>query len=396
MRRGSLAMTFVMIGFTTLSIGLLTGACSPPERSFHSGGGSTSSGGGAASGTGGIDGAGGSGGIDGAGGSGGSGGIDGAGGDAGHGASDAGGGPPDVPPRPPEVIAEGLSDPHSIAVDDRNVFILSPPVLLRCPVAGCPEPVVLAKELPPDAQNRDQPYLIAVDSLFVHWAGTDGYYRCPAGGCPERLPQLVVDRKPDPVRQLDVTDDGVVHFVDRWEVVECVDAACSSLCASGDSLRSFVMDGTKVYFAEGTSPWGVYFCTPGQNHSWPQLHGEVVAVMTIHDDVHYGMSASTGSILTCHKDGCGGSPDIFVGGEQGLTSMAVGSTGVYWTSNGTGTSADGAVKMCPLTGCGDGPRIIASGQARPTSVRLRNGFVYWANRGLDGRESSGQVMRAGL
>ncbi|WP_437963776.1 hypothetical protein WMF04_29100 [Sorangium sp. So ce260] len=388
-----------MAGFTILPAGLLTGACSPPSRRFNQGGDSAPSGGGDGGVAPGVGGAGGgvAPGVGGAGGgvAPGVGGAGGSGGSAGQGASDAGD-PPDMPPSPPEVISAGLSDPYSIAVDDRNVFILSRTALLRCPVGGCPEPMILANDLPPEVRDRSEPYLIAVDSLFVHWAGLDGYYRCPAGGCPERVSQLVSNRSPDPVRQIDVTEDGVVRFVDRWGVVECVDTACSSLCASGDSLRSFVIDDTLVYFAESTNPAGVYFCKPGQGQPWPQLHGERVAVMAIHGELHYAMTSSTGSILTCHKEGCGGSPDIFVEGEQGLTSMAVGSTGVYWTSSGTGTSADGAVKMCPLTGCGAGPRIIASAQARPTSVRLRNGFVYWANRGLEESEGSGEIMRAGL
>ncbi|WP_437638630.1 hypothetical protein [Sorangium sp. So ce854] len=118
--------------------------------------------------------------------------------------------------------------------------------------------------------------------------------------------------------------------------------------------------------------------------------------MAIQGDVHYLMSEEKGAIYACDKSGCGGSPDIFVEGERSLTSMAVASTGVYWTAGGTDTIADGAVKMCSLNGCGAGPRIIASGQARPTSIRLRNGFVYWTNRGLVGSARSGEVARAAL
>ncbi|WP_159398032.1 hypothetical protein [Sorangium cellulosum] len=156
------------------------------------------------------------------------------------------------------------------------------------------------------------------------------------------------------------------------------------------------MDGPAIYWSQTSESGGVYFCTPGDPTGDTKMHAEPGSMTATWGDMHYLMSESKDSIFECEKTARGGSPATFISGELGLTSMAVGCTGVYWTVGGTGTSADGAVKMCPLDGCGAGPRIIASGQARPTSITLRNGLVYWTNRGLEGSAASSEVLRARL
>ncbi|WP_437914725.1 hypothetical protein WME73_03505 [Sorangium sp. So ce302] len=406
MRQRLFAISLVMLGAAALPAGFLAVACSPAERSFgDSGGGGTGgasptgSGGASPTGSGGASPTG-SGGASPAG-SGTGGGVS-AGEGGGGGTGAAGGG--DTQPLPPEVVATGLDDPYSIAVDDQSVFILSTSTLLRCPLAGCPAPVVLAEGLgPPSGAAIASPYLIAVDPNFVHWlsspndGGSRRYYRCPAAGCFGKSPVEVLESIVGNLNQIEVSDDGVARISDKFDVLECDNGQCQRIrCVSADGIRSFVMDGTTVYWAHATDPGGVYFCDPGNADGAIQLHAEHGVVMAIHDGIHYVMNAVKNTIFACKKTGCGGSPTTFVEGEPSLTSMAVGPTGVYWTALGMGMSADGVVKMCPLDGCGGGPRVIASNQARPTSVRLRNGFVYWSNRGLPGSPMSGEIVRAGL
>ncbi|AUX39542.1 hypothetical protein SOCE26_009350 [Sorangium cellulosum] len=388
MRRRFLVTWVAMLGSTAVAAGFLAAACSPEERSFTSSGSSAGSGGGdssAATTSGGTGGGGGSG----------------TGGEAG-----GGGGSPDAstpPPSPPEVVAAGLDEPYSIAVDDQSVFILSAATLLRCPVAGCPAPVLLAEGLAPPAGAFSPPYLVSVDLNFVHWLASRrgstarSYFRCPAAGCVGDTPREVWEPLNGTPTQIQVGDDGVVRISEKFDVYECDGSTCTRIpCVHADSIRSFVMDGTTVYWSHTTDPGGVYFCNASDSTGAIQLHAEPGAAMAIQGDIHYVMSVAKGSIFSCKKAGCGGSPAAFVEGEQALTSMAVGPTGVYWTAAGDETRTGGAVKMCPLDGCGAGPRVIASGQARPTSIRLRNGFVYWANRGVAGPPMSGEIVRAGL
>ncbi|WP_437279666.1 hypothetical protein WME90_03650 [Sorangium sp. So ce375] len=394
MRQRLFTISLVILGAAVLPAGFLAVACSPAERSFGDGNGGGGTGGAVASTTGS--------GSASTTGSGGAGGGSVSAGEGGGGGTGAAGGA-DLPPLPPEVVATGLDDPYAIAVDDQSVFILSTSTLLRCPLAGCPDPVVLAEGLGPPSAAVFSPYLVAVDPNFVHWlntpkaGGARRYYRCPAAGCVFQSPVEVWESITGNLNQIQVSDDGVARISDKFDVLECDNGQCQRIpCVHADGIRSFVMDGTTVYWAHSTDPGGVYFCDPGNADGAIQLHAEHGVVMAIHDGIHYVMNAAKNTIFACKKTGCGGSPTTFVEGEPSLTSMAVGPTGVYWTALGADMGADGVVKMCPLDGCGGGPRVIASNQARPTSIRLRNGFVYWSNRGLPGSPNSGEIVRAGL
>ncbi|HEX8790895.1 MAG TPA: hypothetical protein VF765_08070 [Polyangiaceae bacterium] len=64
--------------------------------------------------------------------------------------------------------------------------------------------------------------------------------------------------------------------------------------------------------------------------------------------------------------------------------IAVDTTSVYWTNNGTAT--DGAVIKASLAGTG--AVTLATGQHEPTDIAIDATSVYWTNLG------DGTVMKA--
>jgi hypothetical protein len=310
----------------------------------------------------------------------------------------AGGSDASAPPLPPEAIYTGIDDPYSIAVDDQSIFALTAADLRRFSLKNTMDaPVVIAEGLAPPA--TPPAYAIAVDANYVHWfASSLGqtaryYFSCPAAGCFGQVAQPIYDAPLENPTQLKEDEAGTVRISQKFDVLECKGATCSSIgCVSADSIRSFVMDGSTVYWAHTTDPGGVYFCTPGVPAV--QLHAEAGAAMAIVGDTHYVMSALKGTIFACKKAGCGGAPTAFAEAQDGLTSMAADEKGVYWTTGGV-VKGDGSVKTCPLSGCEGEPFVIASGQDGPTSITLRGDMIYWANRGAPGVPNTGSLMRAG-
>jgi hypothetical protein len=100
---------------------------------------------------------------------------------------------------------------------------------------------------------------------------------------------------------------------------------------------------------------------------------------------------STGStsatIASCPIVGCpAGGPKLLANDSSTLSisgSIAVDSSGIYWTSNST-------IKMCPLAGCtGLTPVTIATGQNNALAITLDSRAIYWTNA----VQNYGAVMR---
>ena len=76
--------------------------------------------------------------------------------------------------------------------------------------------------------------------------------------------------------------------------------------------------------------------------------------------------------------GCGNAPTTLAEGRDGLDSIAVDGSNVYWTEY-----LSGNVLRCAIGGCSKNPTAIASGQIRPYRVVLNANSVFWTDLGND-------------
>jgi hypothetical protein len=213
-----------------------------------------------------------------------------------------------------------------IAVDATNVYwtsrlvvgsgLLGPeiaPALMRTAITGG-TPTTLASETPATEPAGSEWFGVAVDSNNIYW--TDIY-------------------------------DGVLEM----PLSGLQDGGSPITLASGDTgVYSLAVSSTSVYWNTGNSA--------------------------------YFMSAPIG----------GGTAITLISGYQynsGPQNLAVNATTLYW---GNGTS----VMSLPIGGVPDGgvPTTLASGQANPFSVALDSTDIYWTNEGsIGGTSNNGSVVK---
>jgi hypothetical protein len=71
-------------------------------------------------------------------------------------------------------------------------------------------------------------------------------------------------------------------------------------------------------------------------------------------------------------------PTTLADGRNGLDSIAVDSTNVYWTEY-----LSGQVLRCAIGGCNKNPTPIATGRTRPYRIVLNTTSVFWTDFGSD-------------
>ena len=79
----------------------------------------------------------------------------------------------------------------------------------------------------------------------------------------------------------------------------------------------------------------------------------------------------------------------------GVSSFAIDSTSLYWTTSYTGTDGgieprNGTVSKCPIAGCAGDPTVLATSQAYPQSLVVHGTNLYWLDY------SVGALMRCGI
>lgn len=85
----------------------------------------------------------------------------------------------------------------------------------------------------------------------------------------------------------------------------------------------------------------------------------------------------------------GGTVTTVASSQAQPTGLAVDSTYVYWTNQGSASSSDGTVKRKPKAG---GSIVtLASGQAHPDRIEVRSGSAYWLNLGTNSGGATGWV-----
>jgi hypothetical protein len=79
----------------------------------------------------------------------------------------------------------------------------------------------------------------------------------------------------------------------------------------------------------------------------------------------------------------------------GVSSFAIDSTSVYWTTAYTGADggvapSNGTVSKCPLAGCAGAPTVLATGQSFPRELVVGGSTLYWLDF------NAGAIMSCGV
>jgi hypothetical protein len=243
----------------------------------------------------------------------------------------------------PLVLAGSQNNPQALYVDSSNVYwtATNAGTVMKCAIGGCGlTPTTIAS-------GQNGPEGIIVDANNVYWVNYDGgsVARCAIGGCAGTPTTLATGLGSPTSVAVDAT---YVYWTSTGGTVErCAIAGCGgapTTIASGLSEpTALAVDGTSVY-------WVTY---------------------------------SGGSVQLCPKAGCGGNPPTLLAGAQnGMVSIDVDSTTVYWSGNVTVGSV--GLFSCPIAGCGGTPTTLLSGlYAAPTWIALDpvSPVVWFANAG---------------
>jgi len=262
----------------------------------------------------------------------------------------------------------------SMVVDASNVYwfdqAMTPSygLVMECSVAGCGgSPTALAA-------RQNTPVAIAVDSTNVYWVDTDtsGWdyvMECAIGGC-ARTPTPLVQESGASILSSIVTDGTNVYWTDTGDgtfgdVRACAVSGCGgspTMIAEGlDYPFDIVLNGSTLY--------------------WTQSH----------------YVAGTGrdfAIASCPTTGCGGVPTTITSGNgAAVTPVPIATDGVdvYWPGVvGAGGYANSIMRV-PVTG--GTPSTFVTGQPLPSSIAVTSTCVYWTNQGTAANNyTDGSVM----
>jgi hypothetical protein len=176
------------------------------------------------------------------------------------------------------------------------------------------------------------------------------------------------------------------------------DASLTTLWSDGLSGAAFVaVDGTNVYFTSTAGFGSVMKCAIGGCGGSPTtiasgfvgvgLMGIAVDGTNVYWTVFGAADAGAGAIMSCPIGGCdGGVPNTLAAGQEQPWFIAVDATNVYWTDPPAGT-----VMSCPKTGCNGSPTTLASGQDHPWGIAVDSADIYWTAVG-----NSGGLMKCSL
>jgi hypothetical protein len=285
---------------------------------------------------------------------------------------------------PCRVIATGQPFPRAVAVDSTSIYWVNEGTEPKDEVDGAlmkasldgGAPVVLA---------ADQPFAlsIAVDDVNVYWVSQDGangakVQKVPLqGGTPVVLATGVLDAS-----GLAVDGSNVYYQFLAGGFIMAVPIAGGTPVTLNTLGGSPVIDSTSLYFA--TTDRNAALTGVAGNHllvSMPRAGG-ALTVLTSSSDAQLGQvtSLAVGSTNLYWGDNDkqtietlpvhGGTRSTLATKQQTPFGMAVDAVNLYW-------STASAVMELPLAG--GTPRAIATGQDNPWGIAIDATTVYWAD-----------------
>lgn len=242
----------------------------------------------------------------------------------------------------PRSIADGLNLTSSLGVTEDAVYFTACPgcsdhgELLRCPVAGCPEPIPSVAET---AGAFDE---ILVGKTHIYWRdGRDALVRCDPGDCAATKQQTKATTLGGPLLGGDVAG-GTVYMKPSGMAIGSELRTCDE--QRGCELPPILTNSQSVIPPFRVRDGRAYWLTDG-------VHG--------------------GAVRSCSLTNCGSGTPVAAEEPEGIA-LAVDDSGVYWLTPA------GSLRRCPLGGCRAAtPLLLAHDRVNPTLLTLDAGFIYW-------------------
>ena len=324
------------------------------------------------------------------------------------------------------VLASGQASPAAIAVRGGYVYWMNlgtnatisakAPMgwiggeVLKCDVAGCPVPIVLASD-EYQISNQMTPTAFAVDDESVYWSddSRSGIVACGAAGCGGQ-PALLGGWRAQGLAVF----QGNFYWTDfTAHIYLCSLAGCGSseptLWSAGNAPAAVAVavDSSGVYWT-AQAPDTLFTCPLGGCGGSPTVlttGSNVVAdsrqLALDADNVYFtDGNPEIGMILACPKSGCGANPTVLVSGLDAPVAIATDGINVYWTETGPNYAAGapvrgvGLVRKCAVGGCGNAPTTIGTGFDDPGGIALDDTSVYWTEAGADAKAATGRIWKA--
>lgn len=292
----------------------------------------------------------------------------------------------------PVVLAAGLEEPGSMAIDDTNVYWTEYAAgqIVRIAKAGG-APIIVASGLP-------SPGAIAVSSGNIYWtdaaAGTVSQLAVD-GGSPVVLATGLLQPNALAVDASDVyfwtIGDHTIRHLAPSPVVVASDLTVAAMVLDAASLYCATFDGSILKIprqggnAQTLASSPVTYPGSGLTDygAWGVAIDTANAYWTYRA---YWSSLDPAMVLSVPLDG--GTPTILCAQCAGALAITADPSGIYWTEIGPGNIE---------TLRGGGPAVLASAQRAPEAIATDGTNVYWLDFGPNGSAKSpsrgGAIMR---
>jgi hypothetical protein len=295
----------------------------------------------------------------------------------------------------PTVVASGapLADsPLGVAVTSDGVYWTDES---GSAVAFAPASGGAAQKL----ADANSPHALDVSGGTVVWGAQEGLFTCTASACAGTKHQVLNSAASNSLQEV-AFDGQTVLWSDlgsgpgSGKVMACTLPSCSPL-----DLQDNMIAPGGVRLSAGTAFWteegdgnqnGSVSSSPKTTPSLSQIASELDLPAGIDaDDTYLYWTAWTagGQVLRCAKTASACTPEDIAPAAGGLghpLDLRVAGGRIYWT-----TTDDGTIWSCPQPGCGSAmPQVHVTGRPALRRIAVGTSCLFWTEEG-----SGGAVMR---